>query len=73
MEATNGTQPAEVSKIAIWFQPFWAEKPAVSFTQVEGQFALSSISDERMRFKHIISHLDHWYATEVEDIITSPP
>jgi hypothetical protein len=34
---------------------------------------LADISDERMRFDNIISQLNHRYAPEVEDIITSPP
>ena len=43
------------------------------FAQAEAQFPLSSISRERIKFCHVISQLDHRYATEVEDIITSPP
>jgi hypothetical protein len=31
------------------------------------------ISNERPKFYHIISHLDHRYAAEVEDIIITPP
>jgi hypothetical protein len=73
MEVTNSTQPAEVSRIAVRFPPFWAEMPAVWFTQVEAQFALAGISDERTRFHNIISQLNNWYTTEVEDIITSLP
>jgi hypothetical protein len=45
----------------------------VWFAQAEAQFALAGISNERLKFYHFISHLDHRYATEVEDIITSPP
>jgi hypothetical protein len=33
---------------------------------------LAGISDERTKFHHIISQLDHRYSAEVEDIITSP-
>jgi hypothetical protein len=45
----------------------------VWFTQAEAQFSLAGISNERTKFYHIISQLDHKYAAEVEDIITSPP
>jgi hypothetical protein len=38
--------------------------------QVEAQFVLVGISDERTKFHHIISQLDHQYA---KGIITSPP
>jgi hypothetical protein len=34
---------------------------------------LAGISSERTKFFHVISQLDQRHATEVEDIITSPP
>jgi hypothetical protein len=52
--------------------PFWAERPAVSFAQAEVQFTLAGTSSEKIKFYHVISQLDHRYATEVEDTITSP-
>jgi hypothetical protein len=73
MEATNGTQPAEVSRVAVRLPPFWAERPAVWFAQAEAQFSLAGISTEITKFCHVISQLDHRYAAEVEDVITSPP
>jgi hypothetical protein len=36
-------------------------------------FSLAGISSERTKFFHVISQLDHWNATEVEDIIISLP
>jgi hypothetical protein len=59
--------------VALWLPPFWAERPAVWFAQVEAQFVLADIRDKRTKFHHIISKLDHRYLAEVEDIITSPP
>ncbi|PNF23930.1 hypothetical protein B7P43_G12411 [Cryptotermes secundus] len=53
--------------------PFWPERPAVWFAQAEAQFTLAGISSERIKFCHVISQLDYRYATEVVDIITSPP
>jgi hypothetical protein len=73
METTNGTQPAEVSRVAVRLPPFWAEWPAVWFAQAEAQFSLAGISTETTKFYHVISQLDHRYAAEVEDVITSPP
>ena len=35
--------------------PFWPEKPAVWFTQLEGQFALSNITQDATKFYYIIS------------------
>jgi hypothetical protein len=58
--------------MALQLLPFWAERPAVYFAQVEAQFVLVGISDERTKFHHIIYQLDHRYVAEVEDIITPP-
>jgi hypothetical protein len=63
----------EVSRVAVRLPPFWAERPAVWFAQAEAQFFLAGVSSERTKFFHVISQLDHRYAAEVEDIITSPP
>jgi hypothetical protein len=42
------------------------------FAQGKARFTLVGIS-KKIKFCHVISQLDHRYATEVEDIITSPP
>jgi hypothetical protein len=59
--------------MAVRLPPFWVERPAVLFTKAEAQFTLAGINSERIKFCHIISQLDHRYATEVGEIITSPP
>jgi hypothetical protein len=53
--------------------PFWPEQPAMWFTQAEEKFTVAGISSERIKFCHMISQLVHRHATEVEDIIASPP
>jgi hypothetical protein len=63
----------EVSRVAVRLPPFWPKRPAVYFTQAEAQFTLAGISSEHIKFCHVISQLDHRFAAEVEDIITSPP
>jgi hypothetical protein len=65
--------PAEISRVAVRLPPFWAERPNVWFAQAEAQFTLAGISSEQTKFYYIISQLDQRYATEVDDIITSPP
>jgi hypothetical protein len=45
----------------------------VWFAQAEAQFALAGISSEQTKFCYVMSQLDQRYASEVEDIITSPP
>jgi hypothetical protein len=73
MEAADTSPPAEVSRVAMRLPPFWAKRPAVWFAQDEAQFFLAGVNSEKTKFFHVISQLDHRYATEVEDIITSPP
>jgi hypothetical protein len=73
MEAVDGTQPAEISRVAVRLPLFWAERPAVWLAQAEAQFSLAGISNERTKFHYVISQLEQRYAAEVEDIITSPP
>jgi hypothetical protein len=43
------------------------------FAQAEAQFFLAGVSSKKTKFFHVISQLDHRYAAEVEDIITSSP
>jgi hypothetical protein len=73
MEAADISPPVEVFRVAMWLLPFWAERPAVWFTQAKAQFTLAGISSEKIKFCHVISQLDHRYAMEVEEIITSLP
>lgn len=53
--------------------PFWPEKPAIWFAQVECQFAIAKISDETIKSYHIIATLDRQYAAEIEDILAGTP
>jgi hypothetical protein len=72
MEAANNS-PADVSRVAVRLPLFWAERPAMWFVQAEQQFTVAGISSKKIKFCHMISQLDHRYATKVEDITTSPP
>jgi hypothetical protein len=62
----DGSQPAEISRVAVRLPPFW-------FARAEAQFSLAGISSERTKFHYVISQLDQRYIAEVEDTITSPP
>ncbi|XP_048479715.1 uncharacterized protein LOC125489112 [Plutella xylostella] len=63
----------DVCRVGVKVPPFWPEKPAIWFAQLEGQFVISRITDDTTKFYHVIGQLEHQYAAEVEDIITSPP
>jgi hypothetical protein len=52
---------------------FWPAAPRIWLAQVEAQFATRNISSQRTKFDHVIASLSHEYATEVQDIILSPP
>ena len=69
-------QPPEstscINRVDIRVPPFWPEKPAVWFAQLEGQFALSNITQDSTKFYYVISQLENKYAAEVEDVITTP-
>lgn len=67
----NGTGAA-LYRVAMRLPPFWPDRPALWFAQAEAQFELAGITAERTKYSHIISQLDHRYAAEVEDLITSP-
>jgi len=41
--------------------------------QLEGQFALSNITQDSTKFYYVISQLENKYAAEVEDVITNSP
>lgn len=62
-----------IFRVGVRPPPFWAEEPAVWFSQLEGNFILSGIKDDDTKFYYVTSTLEHRYAAEVKDIIVSPP
>lgn len=64
---------ANVCKVAIKLPPFWTNKPAVWFGQIEAQFTIAGITSDSTMFDYVVAHLDQKLAGEVEDIITKPP
>lgn len=71
--STSASNMDEVFKVGVRIPPFWPERPAVWFAQIEGAFALSGINTDSTKFYYVISQLDQQIAAEVEDIIVSPP
>lgn len=63
----------DVCRVGIKVPPFWPEKPAIWFAQIEGQFAICNIKVDETKYYYVMAHLAPQYAAEVEDIITSPP
>lgn len=67
------SQPAAICRVAVRPPPFWPDKPALWFAQMETQFSLAGVTNDTTKYNQIVSQLDHRYATEVEDIIINPP
>lgn len=67
-----GNEPA-LCRVGVKVPPFWPDKPALWFAQLDGQFKLSNISTDATKFYHVISVLEYKYAVEVEDVIIAPP
>lgn len=65
--------PFDVHRVGVRVPPFYPEKPALWFAQLESQFALANITTDTTRFHYAMGQLDPIYAAEVEDIITAPP
>ncbi|XP_064485914.1 uncharacterized protein LOC135398443 [Ornithodoros turicata] len=65
--------PTQVSAVALKLPTFWAADPVVWFGQAEAQFALRRISDQLTKFYHVVAALSPTDASEVCDLVASPP
>uniref|UniRef100_A0A5S6QGF2 Retrotransposon gag domain-containing protein n=1 Tax=Trichuris muris TaxID=70415 RepID=A0A5S6QGF2_TRIMR len=60
-----------VHRVAAKLPPFWADRAALWFAQIEAQFTVARIT-EATKFAYVVSQLEGRYAAEVEDITNSP-
>lgn len=73
MTTENGSDRHEVNRVGVRVPPFYPEKPALWFAQLESQFALANITTDTTKYHYAMGQLEPIYAAEVEDIITAPP
>jgi hypothetical protein len=72
-DGRNFPQQTAVYKVGVRIPPFWPEEPEIWFAQVEGQFAISGITNDATKFNYVISQSDNNFSREVKDIIINPP
>lgn len=63
----------EVEKVRVKVPPFWSEKPAVWFAQIEAQFELARITTDSTKYYTVVGNLETSVIAELEDIISNPP
>lgn len=72
-EATDFTSiPPVVARVSPKIPAFWPDNIETWFAQLEAQFFLSAISDQRTKYSYVVANLDQRHAHEVLDILNKP-
>ena len=59
--------------VSLKLPEFWPSDPELWFARVEASFEAQGITLEKTKFGHVVRGLPAQYASEVRDIILSPP
>ncbi|KAL0851026.1 hypothetical protein ABMA28_006918 [Loxostege sticticalis] len=72
-EPKSASQNEQVCRVSVKLPPFWTDRPAIWFAQVEAQFHLAGINNDMTMFSHVIGTIDQRIIGEIEDIVMNPP
>ena len=64
---------SSIHRIGIRVPRFWPKKSEVRFAQMEGQCALSDVTQDATQFCYVSLQLDNLETAEVEDITNNRP
>lgn len=62
-----------VAAVDVKLPPFWTADPELWFLQVESQFAARRITADLTKYHHVVSSLPPATASEIRDLLFSPP
>ncbi|XP_037822778.1 uncharacterized protein LOC119611311 [Lucilia sericata] len=65
--------PTPNLSIAMKIPRFWKDNPVLWFAQIEAQFALHNVTNERTKYFIILADLDADVLSQVSDIVMNPP
>lgn len=73
-KAVQLAEPTTIASAVLLKLPdFWPSDPGLWFAQAEVLFTAQNITQEKMKFGHVVWVLSAQYASEVRDIILRPP
>ena len=67
------TDSETIGHVSVEAPPFWSENPTLWFSQIESQFILAKVTTDDTKYAHVVSSLTEKMATEVQDILSTPP
>lgn len=63
----------EMARVAFKAPPFWESDPDFCFSQVESQFIIAGITEDKTKFHAVVASLDVNVLSSIRDIVLTPP